>query len=101
MTKRVSAAQAKANLSELMSHVAYGGERVIIERRGKPMAVLIGVAELERLDRDKAVNEHPFPELIGALGTDEEVDRFIEDIYRSREQDIPRPVPPMFDDPDE
>lgn len=43
MTKRVSAANAKAHLSALVAEVAYGGEQVIIERRGKPMAALVGL----------------------------------------------------------
>ena len=34
MAERVSAARAKAELSELMSRVAYGGERFLIERHG-------------------------------------------------------------------
>lgn len=101
MTKRVSAAQAKAHLSELMSQVAYGGERVIIERRGKPVAVLIGVKELERLESTPTHEDDSFLALRGAWGSDEEIDEFIEHIYHSREQDMPRPLPPMFDDPDE
>ena len=43
MTKRVSAANAKAHLSALVAEVAFGGEQVIIERRGKPLAVLVGL----------------------------------------------------------
>lgn len=43
MTKRVSAAKAKAHLSALVAEVAYGGEQVIIERRGKPLAALVGL----------------------------------------------------------
>ena len=45
MTKRVSAANAKAHLSALVAEVAFGGEQVIIERRGKPMAALVGLDE--------------------------------------------------------
>ena len=49
MTKSVGMAQAKSKLAELVGRVAYGRERVILERRGQPMAVLIGVDEYKRL----------------------------------------------------
>ena len=42
MTNReVGVAEAKKHLSELLGRVAYGGERIVISKRGKPMAVLI------------------------------------------------------------
>lgn len=34
-------AEAKRHLSELLGRVAYGGETILITRRGKPMAKLI------------------------------------------------------------
>jgi len=97
MTKRVSAAQAKARLSELMSQVAYGGERIIIERRGKPLAVLIGVGELERLERRDPDIRNPdlFESLSGAFGDvpDEEIDQLFKEIVESRQLDFGRPPP--------
>lgn len=97
MGKRVSAAEAKAHLSELMAQVAYGGQRVIIERRGKPMAALVSIDELRRLEREA-------PADVGALGalallgawadavSDEEIDALVEHIYAERERDTGRPV---------
>lgn len=41
--------QARCRLSELISRAA-SGERFIIQRRGHPVAVLIGVKEVERHD---------------------------------------------------
>jgi prevent-host-death family protein len=49
MDRSVGMAKAKSRLSELVGRVAYGGERFILERRGRPMAVLIGVDEYDRL----------------------------------------------------
>ena len=49
MVKRVSAAQAKAQLSAIASEVAHGGPHVIIERRNKPWVALVRVSDLERL----------------------------------------------------
>jgi prevent-host-death family protein len=45
INKEVSVAEAKKHLSELLGRVAYGGERIMISKRGKPMAVLIPPGE--------------------------------------------------------
>lgn len=46
----INVAEAKSRFSELISR-ATTGERFIIHRRERPVAVLIGTAELERLER--------------------------------------------------
>ena len=46
----ISASEARRRLSELISRAA-AGERFLIRRRERPMAVLIGTAELEQLER--------------------------------------------------
>jgi prevent-host-death family protein len=38
--REISIAEAKARLSELVNRVAYGRERIIITKRGKPIAIL-------------------------------------------------------------
>ena len=50
MTKGIPLGEAKARLSSLVNAVAYGGERVIIESRGRPKAALVSVGDLERLE---------------------------------------------------
>jgi prevent-host-death family protein len=39
--EKVNVAMAKNHFSELLGRVAYGGETVVITRRGKPMAKLV------------------------------------------------------------
>ncbi|MDQ2784233.1 MAG: type II toxin-antitoxin system Phd/YefM family antitoxin [Chloroflexota bacterium] len=46
MANRRVSTTAKAHLSELVGEVAYQGQHVIIERRGQPMAALVGMNEL-------------------------------------------------------
>jgi len=46
----INVAEAKSRFSELISRAATG-ERFIIQRRERPVAALIGTAELERLER--------------------------------------------------
>ena len=52
VTKRVSVGEARANLADLLGAVYYGKEPVVVERKGKPMAVLISPEQYERYQRD-------------------------------------------------
>jgi prevent-host-death family protein len=49
MDQAVGMVEAKSKLAELVGQVKYGGKRYILERRGRPMAMLISVDEFERL----------------------------------------------------
>lgn len=49
-TVRVPIAEAKRRFSELVSRGAYAHEHIVITRRGKPMAALIGLDDLSRLE---------------------------------------------------
>lgn len=42
--------EARKRFSELTSKVAYAGERVVVERRGKPMMAWISLEDLQRLE---------------------------------------------------
>ncbi len=96
MAERIGAAQAKTHFSALLAQVAYGGKQFIIERRGKPLAALVGLEELERLDEVRAKSARP----LGALALvggwrevgDEEIDALVAHIYAEREKDMGRPV---------
>ncbi len=46
----ISATEARSNFSEVLGRIAYGKERVTIERRGRPLAVLLPIEELARLE---------------------------------------------------
>jgi len=47
----ISITEAKQNLGELVKRTAYGGERFILEFRGKPQAVLVSCEDLEQILR--------------------------------------------------
>lgn len=49
MVTRVGSKEARQRLSDLLGQVHYGGQVVIIERAGKPMAALIPLEMYERL----------------------------------------------------
>ena len=96
MVKRVSATLAKAHLSALMAEVAYGGKRVIVERRGKPLAAMVSVEDAAYLNQTRPTSDQPRGALalVGAWKDvgDEQLDQVIADIYAARERDTGRGV---------
>ena len=95
MAEKVRVTEAKAHLSELMARVGYGGERFVIERRGRPLAALVGVEDLERLEKgDSTSRPVGAIGLVGAWGEaeEQEVDAVLEEIYAERERDTGRAV---------
>lgn len=47
----MSIAKARSGLADAINRVSYGGERVVFERRGKPVAVLVSPEDLAHLQR--------------------------------------------------
>ncbi len=48
--RSITTSDARQNFADLLSSVAYGKERVAIERRGRPLAVLVPIEDLEDLE---------------------------------------------------
>lgn len=51
MNDRVSITVARETLAELVGRVQYGGEHIVLERRGKAVGALVSIEALELLDR--------------------------------------------------
>jgi prevent-host-death family protein len=47
----VSAGEVRENMASLLNRVAYGGERIFVTRRGKRVAALVPVEDLEAMQR--------------------------------------------------
>lgn len=85
VSRRVNITTAKAHLSVLVGEVANRGQHVIIERRGQPIAAIVGKDVLERFEESQPASAKPR----GALAflsvkhdlTDEEIDALVDDIY--------------------
>ncbi len=96
MARRVSAAEAKAQLPLLVAEVAHGGQHYVIERRGKPVAALVSVDDLQKLEQVRAMSERPLGvlALVGAWReiSSEEIDRITDEIYAERARDTGRAV---------
>ena len=85
----VSAAEAKRKFSEIIGRAAYGRERIIIERRGKPMAAVIGMEDLRCLEAFEGRSEseaHPIMRAFGGWADRRDLDELLEEVYTAREQ---------------
>ena len=62
MEKTIGIADARDGFAELVNRVAFGRERFVVERRGKPLAALISATEY-----------HALLKLLGEVGISDEV----------------------------
>lgn len=97
MAERIGASEAKAHFSELLARVGFSGERFLVERRGKPLAALVGAEDLKRLEGEDGAQSRPRGAIVlagawGDLVDDEEIDAMLEDVYVAREEDLGRRV---------
>jgi len=46
--------EAARNFSALVSRAAFGGERIVLTRHGRPIAAVVSVADLEKLTQADA-----------------------------------------------
>lgn len=51
MTTKISTAEVRLRIGDLLNRVALRGDEFVIERKGKPMAALVPVARLEQMRR--------------------------------------------------
>jgi len=47
--KRINASAVREDFADILNQVAYAGERIILHRRGKNVAALVSIADLELL----------------------------------------------------
>jgi prevent-host-death family protein len=50
-TGHVSVSEARQDFAELVNRAAYGGERVLVSRRGKPIAAIVPIADVAFIER--------------------------------------------------
>lgn len=50
-TRRMSVREARANFGDLLGSVHYTQQPVVIEKKGKPIAVVISIEEFQRLNQ--------------------------------------------------
>ena len=57
MPSTISTSKAREFLADLITEVAYKGERVILTRHGRPVAAIISAEDLERLESLESTTE--------------------------------------------
>lgn len=65
----ISMTEARAQLADLANKVAYGGERVVLTRHGKPFVALISAADLALLDAPRSAEVESTVGQVLELGT--------------------------------
>ena len=78
----LNVAEAKKHFSELLARVAFGGEIVLITRRGRPMAKLVPA--------EAAVEEEYLDNVEGWLDDDDPFFAAIDEIVAERSRHVPR-----------
>jgi prevent-host-death family protein len=51
MAPKLTASTARQNFSEIVNRAAYGGERIVVHRRMKPVAAVVPLEDLELLEK--------------------------------------------------
>ncbi len=96
MTRRIGLAEAKAKFSEVVDGVLHGSGNYVVERRGRPVAAIVSIADLEQIEAIEPGAPHPVGALalLGAWGDvpDSEIDAFLADVRSERDRDTGRPV---------
>jgi prevent-host-death family protein len=51
MAKKLSTSEARQEFADIINRAAYGGERVILHRRKKPVAAVVPIEDVEFLEQ--------------------------------------------------
>ena len=54
MTLEVSVSIARVKLSEVIGRAEHGGQRTVLQRHGKPVAAVVPMADIKKLERSQA-----------------------------------------------
>ena len=99
MNTTTGTTEIKARLSEFLGRVRHGRERIIISRRGKPIAALISMDDLHRLENIERESkyqiretEHPIMRAYEGWKDRDDLDELVEAIYDDRNATIGREV---------
>ena len=88
MVKKVSTIQLRKDLTALLAEVVDNGRHFIIEKRGRPLAALVGVEALELIEQQRTTSADPLGALAlaGAWGElkEREMDALLTDVHSAR-----------------
>ncbi len=85
VTKTMSVREARANFSDLLGLVYYTKEPVIVERKGKPFAVVISPEQYERMRREEEA-DWAVLDAVAERNADQDPDEVLRDVTAAVEQ---------------
>jgi prevent-host-death family protein len=88
--KKVAVAEAKSRFSELLSKVAHANQRIIVTKRQKPIAAIVTMDDLRRLNLME--KRSGLLSCVGKWDRFEEIVKDVEAAYNARNEDKPRNV---------
>jgi prevent-host-death family protein len=92
--ERVNAQEARAKLAELTRRAGYGGERFILCYRGRDVAAIVPVEDLEALERlEDEVDLREAEAALAAIESGGETPLTLEELDRTLGLDAPTPRP--------
>lgn len=56
-TVEMTTVEARENFSEMINQAAYGNQRIVLTRRGKPLVALMSLKELKTLEKSDVKSE--------------------------------------------
>ena len=99
MTTSLGTTEIKARLSEIIGRIRFGDERVIVLRRGRPVAALVSIHDLRRLEAAEAAESgdnsddgHPIMRAFGGWADRTDIDDLLVEIYANRDAATGRAV---------
>ncbi len=84
MAKSINVAEAKSRFSELLNRAAYGHERLLIRKRGRPAAAIVSVEDLAWLEGRNGKEPRGLLAATGLMADCDEWDSVIEQVVASR-----------------
>jgi prevent-host-death family protein len=63
MKLTMTTVEARENFAEVVNQAAYGNQRVILTRRGKPLVAVVSLEELKSLEQSKNISKEVVAEL--------------------------------------
>jgi prevent-host-death family protein len=96
MPRKIGVAEVKKNFSVVLSEVSLNGEHFIIEKKGKPVAAMVSIRELELLEGLRQKKTKGLLAAIGAWEDFDDLEETIAAIVESRQTSKTRPVDGLF-----
>jgi prevent-host-death family protein len=92
MSKNIGVAEVKKRFSEVINEVSLKGEHFVIEKKGRPMAAMVSVKELEMIESKKGGKKKGLLGALSAWEDFENLENTVKALYKERGKSKDRDV---------